>query len=118
MPRAVERFQVYPRQARGGVEPDAVAEQHRQDVCLDLVHEPAPQALAGHVSAEDLEVLASGGGQGRGDRFTDVQSIASSGPAMKPSSDIDRFTTTLPVISRCSVLCRGLFPRSVVVTFG
>jgi hypothetical protein len=29
VPRAVERFQVYPRQTRGGVEPDAVAEQHR-----------------------------------------------------------------------------------------
>src|SRR5918911_2131762 len=26
-----------------------------------------------------------------------IQSIASPGPAMKPSSDIDRFTTTLPV---------------------
>ena len=29
-----------------------------------------------------------------------IQSIASPGPAMKPSSDIDLFTTTLPLISR------------------
>jgi hypothetical protein len=29
-----------------------------------------------------------------------IQSIASPGPAMKPSSDIDLFTTTLPLISQ------------------
>jgi hypothetical protein len=39
------------------VEPDAVPEQHRQDIHQDLVHEPPPQALTGHVSAEDFEVL-------------------------------------------------------------
>src|SRR5262249_19303130 len=50
-PRAADRFQVYPREARGG-EPDAVAEQHGQDVYQDLVDEPALQALAGHVSAK------------------------------------------------------------------
>jgi hypothetical protein len=72
VPRAVERFQVYPRETRGGVEPDAVAEQHRQDVYQDLVHESPLQALAGHVSAEDFEVLPSRGVQRRGDRFPDV----------------------------------------------
>src|SRR6516165_10654665 len=50
-----------------------------------------------------------------------IQSIASPGPAMKPSSDIDLFTTTLPLISRppshrtCLpqrrlLLCHGLVP--------
>ena len=58
VPRAVERFQVYRRETRGGEEPDAVAEQHRQDVYQDLVHQPPPQALARHVSPEDLQVLA------------------------------------------------------------
>jgi hypothetical protein len=29
-----------------------------------------------------------------------IQSIVSPGPAMKPSSDIDLLTTTLPLISR------------------
>src|SRR5262249_52939517 len=33
-----------------------------------------------------------------------IQSIASSGPAMKPSSDIDLFTTTLPVPVRVSLI--------------
>jgi hypothetical protein len=70
-PRAADRFQVYPRQARGG-EADAVAEQHRQDVYQDLVDEPPPQALAGHVGAEDLQVLGTGGAARRGDGFPDV----------------------------------------------
>ena len=72
MPCAVERFQVYPRETRGGVEPDAVAEQHRQHVYKDLVHESPLQALTGHVSAEDFEVLAARSVQCRGDRFPDV----------------------------------------------
>jgi hypothetical protein len=67
-PRAADRFQVYPGQARGQ-EADAVAEQHRQYIYQDLVHEPPPQALAGHVGAEDLQVLAARGAQCRGDRF-------------------------------------------------
>ena len=70
--RAADRFQVYPGEARGGVEPDAVAEQHRQDVYQDLVDESPLQALAGHVSAEDFEVLAARRVQCRGDRFPDV----------------------------------------------
>jgi hypothetical protein len=32
VPRTVQRFQVYPRETRGSVEPDAVAEQHRKDI--------------------------------------------------------------------------------------
>src|SRR5262245_27275971 len=69
--RAAERLQVYPTETRGG-EPDAVAEQHRQDIHLDLVHESPPQALTGHVGAEDLQVLAARGLQRRGDRLPDV----------------------------------------------
>ena len=72
MPRAVERFQVYRPQTRGGVEPDAVAEQNRQDVHQDLVHEPPLQALTGHVGTEDFEVLPACGVQCLGDRFPDV----------------------------------------------
>src|ERR1700749_2106686 len=72
MPRAVERFQVYPRETRGGVEPDAVAEQHRQDIHQDLVHESPLQALTGHGSTEEFEVLAARGVQCRGDRLPDV----------------------------------------------
>src|SRR5206468_4103972 len=72
VPRAAERFQVDPRQTRGGVEPDAVAEQHRQDIHEDLVHETPPQALTGHISTEDFEVLAARSVQCRGDRFPDV----------------------------------------------
>ena len=72
VPRAAERFQVDPREARGGVEPDAVAEQHRQDIHQDLVHQAPLQALTGHVSTEDLEVPAARSVQCRGDRFPDV----------------------------------------------
>lgn len=61
MPRAVERFEVYRREARGRVEPGAVTEQDRQDIHHDLVHEPSLQALAGHVGAEDLQVLPACG---------------------------------------------------------
>ena len=70
--RAAERFQVCPLDTRGGVEPDAVPEQHRHDVHQDLVHEPAPQALTGHVGTEDFEVLPARSVQCRGDRFPDV----------------------------------------------
>jgi hypothetical protein len=69
MPRAFERFQVYSRETRGGVEPGAVAEQHWQDIHQDLVHESPLQALPGHVSTEDFEVLPARGVQCRGDRF-------------------------------------------------
>src|SRR3954447_13695310 len=55
-PRAAEWFQVCLRQARGR-EADAVAEQNGQYVHQDLVDEPPLQALAGHVGAEDFEVL-------------------------------------------------------------
>jgi hypothetical protein len=58
--RAADRFQVYPGKARGR-EADAVAEQHRQYIHQDLVDEPPPQALAGHVGPEDLQVLAARG---------------------------------------------------------
>src|SRR6266516_6742667 len=70
-PRAADRFQVYPGEARGR-EADAVAEQYRQYIHQDLVDEPSPQALAGHVGAEDLQVLAARGAARRGDRFPDV----------------------------------------------
>ena len=161
-------------------EADAVAEQHRQYIHQDLVDEPPPQALAGHVGAEDLQVLAARSVQRRGDRFPDVtgevrdlrvrrvrrpmgedehgsgegvvrccparrlpscsptsqvrrpmsmapvaaaisakssgaaksaslrpppQSIECPGPAMKPSSDIALFTTTLPVRVLESLIC-------------
>src|SRR5690242_13716981 len=56
--RAADRFQVDPGWARGR-EADAVAEQHRKYVHQDLVDETPPQALAGHVGAEDLQVLAA-----------------------------------------------------------
>jgi hypothetical protein len=72
VPCTVQRFQIYPREARGGVEPDAVAEQHWQDIHQDLVHEAPLQALTGHVGTENFEVLASGTVQCRGDRFPDV----------------------------------------------
>src|SRR5438132_9006869 len=70
-PRAADRLQVYPAEAWGR-EADAVAEQHRQYIHQDLVDEPPPQALAGHVGAEDLQVLAARGVQCRGDRIPDV----------------------------------------------
>jgi hypothetical protein len=71
-PCAVERFQVYPGQARGREEGNAVTEQDRQDIHQDLVHESPPQALTGHVGAEDFEVLAARGAQCRGDGFPDI----------------------------------------------
>jgi hypothetical protein len=70
-PRAADRFQGYPREPWGR-EADAVAEQHRQYIHEDLVDEPPPQALAGHVGTEDLQVLAARSVQRRGDRFPDV----------------------------------------------
>jgi hypothetical protein len=42
-------------------EANAVAEQDRQDIHQDLVHESPPQALTGDVSAEDFEVPAARG---------------------------------------------------------
>ena len=71
-PGAVDRFQVYPSEARGREEANAVAEQDRQDIDQDLIHESPPQALTGHVSTDDFEVLAARGVQGRGDRCPDV----------------------------------------------
>src|SRR5881275_3791686 len=69
--RAADGFQVYPGEAWGR-EADPVAEQHRQYIHQDLVDEPPPQALAGDVGAEDLQVLAARGAARRGDRFPDV----------------------------------------------
>src|SRR5438045_9605805 len=60
-PRAADRFQVYPGEARGR-EADAVAEQHRQYIHQDLVDEPSLQALAGHGGAVELPALAARGG--------------------------------------------------------
>ena len=71
-PCAVERFQVDPGEARGREKANAVAEQDRQDIHQDLVHEPPPQALTRHVSTDDFEVLAACGVQCRGNRFPDV----------------------------------------------
>src|SRR3954447_9693018 len=70
-PRTADWFQACPRKARGR-EADAVAEQNREYIHQDLVDEPPLQALAGHVSAEDFEVLAAGSVPCRGDRFADV----------------------------------------------
>src|SRR5438093_490454 len=42
-------------------------------------------------------VAAATSGNSSGATKSKIQSIASPGPAMKPSSDIDRFTTTLPI---------------------
>src|SRR5438309_609151 len=70
-PRAADRFQVYPRDPRRR-EANAVAEQHRQYVHEDLVDEPPPQALAGHVGTEDLQVLAARSVQRGGNRLPDV----------------------------------------------
>ena len=42
-------------------------------------------------------VAAAISGNSSGAMKSKIQSIASPGPAMKPSSDIDLFTTTLPI---------------------
>src|SRR5215213_1860937 len=68
---AADRVQVDPEAARGR-ERDAVAEHYWQEVHEDLVDEPTPERLGGHVGAEDLQVLAACGLQGRGDRLSDV----------------------------------------------
>jgi hypothetical protein len=57
--RAADRFHVYPGEAGGKEEADAVAEQHRQYIDQDLVDQSPLQALTGDVGAEDLEVLAA-----------------------------------------------------------
>jgi hypothetical protein len=44
--------------------------------------------------------------EGTGTMKSKIQSIASPGPAMKPSSDIALFTTTLPLISQPPFLDR------------
>src|SRR5205823_7123858 len=51
---------------------NTVAEHDGQHVDQDLVHETGPEALAGDVAAEYEDVLAAGGGQGRGDGLADV----------------------------------------------
>src|ERR1700719_2483515 len=71
-PCAVERFQVYPGEARGGEQASPVAEQDRQDVHQDLVYESPPQALTGYVGAEDFEGLAACGAERGGDGFPDI----------------------------------------------
>jgi len=68
-PRAADRFQVYPGQARGR-EANAFAEQ--QYIDQDLVDQPPPQAMAGHVGAKDLQVLAPRGAARRGHGVPDV----------------------------------------------
>src|ERR1700750_595384 len=71
-PCALARFQVAPAEARGREKASAVAEQYRQDVHQDLVHEPPPQALTGHVSTEDFEGLAARRAQRGGEGFPDI----------------------------------------------
>ena len=71
-PCAVERFQVYPGEARGGEQASPVAEQDRQDEHHDLVDESTPQALTGYVGAKDFEVLAARGAERGGDGFPDI----------------------------------------------
>src|SRR5262245_4041339 len=71
--RVADRFEVDPGQARGR-EVDAVAEQHRKYVHQDLVDETPLQALAGHVGAQDLQVLAARCVERRGHRFPEVTS--------------------------------------------
>src|SRR5436305_1153076 len=71
-PCALERLQVDPGEARGREKASAVAEQDRQDIHQDLVHEPSPQALTGHVSTDDFKVLATRGVQRGGNGFPDI----------------------------------------------
>src|SRR5207248_1550096 len=71
-PCALERFQVDPGESRGREKANAVTEQNRQDIHQDLVHEPSSQALTGHVSTDDFEVLAARGMQRGGDGFPDI----------------------------------------------
>ena len=190
-PCAVERFQVYPGQARGGEEASPRdPEQNRQDEHHDLVHESPPQALTRYVGAEDFEVRRRGARWRRlprisparnvtagfrrvrwlmgedelnspvvqvggptpgfsartlahlvglpadhlvaamisgnlsfiGPMKSKIQFIASPGPAVNPSSDIDLFTTTLPFPVLLSLTMRlleglpGCHPRLRMMT--
>src|ERR1700747_681688 len=49
-------------------------------------------------------VAAAISGNSSGATKSKIQSIASPGPAMKPSSDIDLFTTTLPFLVLVSLI--------------
>ena len=48
------------------------------------------------MSMAPVAAMISGNSSSIGAMKSKIQSIASSGPAMNPSSDIDLFTTTLP----------------------
>src|SRR5262245_36798047 len=52
-----------------------------------------------------VPVAAAISGRSSGATKSKIQSISSPGPAMKPSRDIDLFTTTLPLISRPVLPC-------------
>ena len=64
-----------------------------------------------------VAAMISGNSSSTGPMKSKIQSIASPGPAMNPSSDIDLFTTTLPfpvLVSRTILLRRtfaGCHPR-------
>jgi len=68
--RAVERFQVYPGEARGREEANAVADR-TQDIYQDLVHESSPQALTA-TSAPMIRGSCRCGVQCRGGPLPDV----------------------------------------------
>jgi hypothetical protein len=55
-----EWFEVNPVEGRGR-KADPVAQEHREDIDQNLVDEPALQALAGQLGAEDLQVLTARG---------------------------------------------------------
>ena len=53
-------------------------------------------------------VAAAISGKSSGATKSKIQSIASPGPAMKPSSDIDLFTTTFPVLVSLTLFLQKL----------
>ena len=53
-------------------------------------------------------VAAAISGNSSGAMKSKTQSIASPGPAMKPSSDIDLFTTTFPVLVSLTLFLQNL----------
>jgi hypothetical protein len=80
--------EVDPSPTRATVQPDTVAEQHRRDVDDELVDEPVVEAPA----------------------CSNIQSMSSPGPAMKPSNDIVTCHSTrppLPSVTICSFRTRA-----------
>ena len=61
-------------------------------------------------------VAAAISGNSSGATKSKIQSIASPGPAMKPSSDIDLFTTTLPVLVSLTLFLQNLADVPVIRT--